>query len=262
VSRVESYRQILLTLPDWDPYLLSESGLPGPRGNLELAAAVADLADEGTLKRYASLDSAAAPANSPGEFLAFCGVLGLGRLVSEGRHEYLAWIRRAAGDRRWRLREAAAMALQRWGDTDMAALLGMAEEWCSGSYLEQRAAAAALCEPRLLQEAAITRRVLAVLDQITYSLSQAADRRDDGFRTLRQGLAYCWSVAVAALPSEGKAAMERWLRSEDRDVLWIMHENLKKRRLVRMDASWVREWSERRRALPAVGGTRHGQRAR
>jgi hypothetical protein len=33
--------------------------------------------------------------------------------------------------------------------------------------------------------------------------------------------------------------MERWLASKDRDIAWIMRENLKKNRLARMDASWV-----------------------
>ncbi len=56
---------------------------------------------------------------------------------------------------------------------------------------------------------------------------------------LRKGLAYCWSVAVAAYPEAGKPAMEKWLANEDKDVRWIMRENLKKNRLVRMDAGWV-----------------------
>ncbi|HNU03982.1 MAG TPA: hypothetical protein PKL67_07495 [Anaerolineae bacterium] len=33
--------------------------------------------------------------------------------------------------------------------------------------------------------------------------------------------------------------MERWLTSADRDVRWIMRQNLSKQRLVRMDAGWV-----------------------
>ncbi len=61
----------------------------------------------------------------------------------------------------------------------------------------------------------------------------------DEFKTLRQGLGYCWSVVVAALPAQGKGTMERWLSSTDKDVRWIMKENLKKKRLVRMDQAWV-----------------------
>jgi hypothetical protein len=65
---------------------------------------------------------------------------------------------------------------------------------------------------------------------------------NEGFRVLRQALGYCWSVAVVAFPEKGKKMMERWFASEDRDVRWIMRENLKKNRLVRMDAKWVGYW--------------------
>jgi hypothetical protein len=44
---------------------------------------------------------------------------------------------------------------------------------------------------------------------------------------------------VAALPGEGKALMEKWMGATDPDIRWIMKENLKKSRLVRMDAAWV-----------------------
>ena len=59
---------------------------------------------------------------------------------------------------------------------------------------------------------------------------------------LRQGLGYCWSVAVAALPGEGKLFMEKWLGTLNKDIQWIMQENLKKARLARMDLEWVRKW--------------------
>jgi hypothetical protein len=56
-------------------------------------------------------------------------------------------------------------------------------------------------------------------------------------------LGYCWSVAVVALPEAGKPLMEKWLNSADPDVLWIMRENLRKNRLVKMDPVWVRRLS-------------------
>ena len=84
--------------------------------------------------------------------------------------------------------------------------------------------------------------MLCILDEITASVPHATDRKSDAFKTLRQGLGYCWSVAVAALPDTGKPLMERWLASSDPDVRWIMRENLKKNRLLRMDAAWVACW--------------------
>jgi hypothetical protein len=35
--------------------------------------------------------------------------------------------------------------------------------------------------------------------------------------------------------------MERWLESENQDIRWVMKENLKKNRLVKMDEAWVKE---------------------
>ena len=61
------------------------------------------------------------------------------------------------------------MALQRWGDADMAALLAEMADWAAGNPWEQRAAAAALCEPRLLKQPEHAAAVLRILDEITAS---------------------------------------------------------------------------------------------
>jgi hypothetical protein len=245
MSKVERYREILLTLPEWDAFLLAQSGLPGPRGNLELAQAVVDVGERALFLRYLSFDAETAPTNTPGEFLAFCGVAGLGRLLAEGDRSALAQLRPFAADCRWRLREAVAMALQRWGMADMEALLDEMKDWAAGTPWEQRAAAAGLCEPALLSAPSGAARTLQLLDDITTSVGRLRDRRGDDFKALRKGLGYCWSVAVVAAPEIGKPLMERWLLAEDSDIRWIMRENLRKARLTRMDADWVADWTRR-----------------
>lgn len=244
MSKVEEHRQALRALENWDSFLLRESGLPGPRGNIELARAVAEDGDEELFRRYLAYDEQRAPTNSPEEFLGFCGVMGLGRLLAEGRTEWLATLRESASDGRWRIREAVAMALQRWGQTEMELLLREMEGWGKGSLLERRAAAAALCEPSLLKDTDDASRVLEVLDGITASIEGMEDRTSDQFKALRKGLGYCWSVAVAAAPQEGKKLMEKWLANEDADVRWIMKQNLRKKRLERMDMGWVQKCRE------------------
>ena len=239
MGRVADYRATLRGLADWDEYLRRESGLPGPRGNLELAHAVADVGDAALFERYRALDATVAPANTPDEFLTFCGVLGLGKLAAQGDTTALAKLRGHAADPRWRVREAAATALQLYGDADMAGLVTLMEEWARGSRLEQRAAVAALCEPRLLRDEAVAARVLRVLDGITATLVAAADRRTDEYRVLRQALGYGWSVAVAAAPGIGLPTLDRWLTSAAPDVQWVMRENLKKKRLERAAPEWV-----------------------
>jgi hypothetical protein len=203
---------------------------------------VAQEGDASLFRRYLAFDPESAPTNTPQVFLAVSGVLGLGRLLSEGETEHLLELRSLASDPRWRIREAVAMALQAWGDSDMAGLLGAMESWSQGTLLEQRAAAAALAEPRLLAGAEHARRVLDILDSITDSIAARRDRSGEEFRVLRQGLGYCWSVAVVALPAVGTRIMERWFQSQDPDVRWIMRENLAKKRLYRMDPGWVRRW--------------------
>jgi hypothetical protein len=247
MTRIDQYRQELRATTDWDAFLLANSGLPGPRGNLELAQAVAAEGDAPLFERYLRYTPEVAPVNSPEEFLAFCGVLGLGKLVVQGQEFRLATLRAFASDPRWRTREAVAMALQMVGRANMPTLVHTMQGWAQGSPLEQRAAAAALCEPDLLADPDVCAEVLAVLDEITRAVAaaDAETRRSAGFKALRKGLGYCWSVAVAASPVEGKGRMEIWLASEDNDVRWIMKENLKKQRLERMDVGWVAAWRQR-----------------
>lgn len=239
MSKVDTYREHLRQMCDWESFLLVESGLPGPRANLELARAAADEGDEAQFARWLAVGPGEGPTNTPGEFLAFCGALGYGRLLAEGDGAALDVVRRAANDPRWRVREAAAMALQRWGEADMAALLDEAGRWAAGTRLEQRAVAAGLCEPALLTDEATARRVLGVLDALTAGARGAADRHSTEFVALRQALGYCWSVAAVAAPERGRALMEKWLADDDPDVRWIMRENLGKARLLRMDAEWT-----------------------
>jgi HEAT repeat protein len=236
----EFYRQELQKLDNWTPYLLVHSGLPGPRGNLELAQAAADLGDQQQIEEWLAYTADRAPVNSPEEFLFFCGVVGTGKLLAEGQAGKLKLLREFANDPRWRTREAVAMALQRFGDRDMPALIKAMDSWVAdGTLLQRRAAAAALCEPRLLKVPEQVQAVLDILDRITTSLLTEPDRRSEAFKALRKGLGYCWSVAAAAEFELGKTYLEKWLDSGDKDVRWIIMQNLKKNRLRRLDEAWV-----------------------
>ena len=216
--------------------------------NLELLQAVADLGTEQLFLRYLDMHPAVAPYGSAEEFLPVCGTAGLGRLLVEGKTEYWAVLRCQASDRRWRVREAVAIALQRFGRQDMPVLLAEMHQWCSGTLLEQRAVVAALCEPALLADPINARTVLSVLDQITTSILRLTNRSGDDFRVLRQALGYGWSVAAVAVPEAGKPYLEKWFTCPDKDIRWMMKENLKKKRLARMDAGWVAEWLARMEA--------------
>jgi len=217
-----------LPVPEWGAYLDAHSGLPGPRGNLELLDVVAELAPAESLRGWAA---------DADEYRATVGAAGLGRLVADRDVGDLATLRTLAADDRWRVREGVAMALQRLGDADLTRLHAVTDDWSVGAPLVQRAAAAGECEPRLLRAPGAAAHAVALLDRITGSLLGRPDRRASDVRTLRQALGYCWSVAVAADPAGGFPALEAWASSTDDDVRWVVRENLRKARLARADAA-------------------------
>ncbi len=161
---------------------------------------MADVGTRAQFDRFLSFTPERAPVGSREEFLAFCAAVGFGRLAAEGDAVALPTLRTLASDPRWRVREGVAMGLQRLGASDMQTLLAEMRAWAKGNDYERRAAAAALCEPALLGRESDAREVLAILDSITDDLSRSSERRSEGFRALRKGLGYCWSVAVAAAP--------------------------------------------------------------
>jgi hypothetical protein len=183
-------------------------------------------------------------ANAPEEFLAICGTAGLGRLIAEGKQEFLNNLRRQASDQRWRIRESVAIALQFLGERDMDLLLSEMKTWARGNLLERRAVVAALCEPKLLKIKNTVHRVLDLLDQITEDLLDIKDRKAEDFKVLRKALGYGWSVAAVSDPPQGKELLEKWFSNEDQDIRWIMKENLRKERLNRMDKVWTLRWKE------------------
>src|SRR5205807_484986 len=221
-THTDEYRAALRKLKDWEPYLKKHSGLPGPRTNLELLAAVVEEADADRLWRLSA---------SADEYLATVGTAGLGRIALMEPETVMTWLRELASDPRWRVREGVAMALQRLGKESMPKLLAEMDVWAQDDAFVQRAVVAGLCEPALLKNNEDAVAVLAILDHITRSLAAATDRRKEGFRILRQALGYGWSVAAAAAPQNSKPYLEKWIRSQDKDVAWVMKANLGKSRI-------------------------------
>ncbi len=217
-------RSVLAGLqPDaWDVYLRTSSGLPGPRANLGLAQAAADLGDERAFRRWLA---------SEDEFLVMCGAIGIGRLIAQGRAHLWPLLRAAADDPRWRVREAVAMGLHRVGQASIEDLFDEIEPWVEGSPRLRRAAVAGIAEPRLLGNADAARRAMLLIERTTRTLLLEPDRADPEVRVLRQALGYCWSVVVAADPVRGLPAFMRLEAIDDPDMHWIARENRKKRRM-------------------------------
>jgi hypothetical protein len=258
MTKKETHKQDLITLFNgWaetgdtealTDYLVSNSNLPGRRANLELAEVFADGvadycqrggADSAWELCFAMTQVSAdeAPVNDPREFLPFCATVGIGAIGSVSPPYYelaVVALRRLAGDPRWRMREAVRTGLQRLlaarGQDTLRALAG----WVAGGdLLEMRAAAAAVAEPSLLNDAVMARSGLQLHQQIFDQLLQIEDRKTEAFRILRKALGYTLSVVVYALPNAGFEYMAHLIDTQDSDVRWIVKENLKKNRLAK-----------------------------
>jgi hypothetical protein len=78
-----------------------------------------------------------------------------------------------------------------------------------------------------------------ILFDITLSLKDVTDRKNDDFKVLRKGLGYCWSIAIVGYTEIGKQYFEKLIKIDDKDIRWIIRENLKKNRLIKLDRVWV-----------------------
>lgn len=228
-------------------FLREHSNLPGPRGNLELAGQFADLVasragDPGraavwkVVADLAGVGPEGAPTGDPGEFLAFCGTLGAAGFVGDPPRRAQAWrlVRRAAEDPRWRLREAAAQAIQRALPVDRPGTLTTLDQWAAtGGWLLLRAVVAGLADPPLLADPVVAVAALRLHEVALDRLAHAAERRDPAFRVLRQGLGFSLSVVVAASPEAGFALLRVLAARPDRDLAWVLRSNLAKARLAR-----------------------------
>ena len=159
--------------------------------------------------------------------------------MSEGKIHYYGRLRELASDPRWRVREGVAFALQYAGKKDFRTLLTNIDPWTRGNPFEKRAVVAGLCEPDLLEIKEHAELVLDRVFEIAFSMKGVRDRKAEAFRVLRKGLGYGISVSIVACPEKGKILFEDLLRIRDPDVQWIVRENLKKKRLIRMDPVWA-----------------------
>jgi len=234
---------------DLTGYLLSNSNLPGRRANLELAQAFGDMAGERAGQReekdalwvlcegMTEVPAVDVPANDPREFISFCGTVGVGAIgaaCAEYFEPVLGILRWLSSDSRWRMREAVCFGLQRLMAVRGRQTLEALETWVAGGDpLEMRAVAAGVAEPPLLQDAAMAMMALQLHRDIVARLLEMDNRKSGAFRVLRRGLGYTLSVVVCAVPQEGFAFLAELAESNDRDVRWIVRENLKKSRLIR-----------------------------
>jgi hypothetical protein len=230
-------------------YLRENSRLPGPRANLELAQDVAYLLASAVPKHpenvrsllnyFANGDHMMVSSNTPDEFVMMCGIIGYGACAAvkpSWRRETYELLDHYAGSSYWRVREAVAHAYQRLlsavPDEVLKHLLELAQD---GSYLQQRAAVAAIAEPIVLYNEEMARKALNLERLVLQRMREVPpeNRKSEDFRVLRKTLGYALSVATAVAPQEGFALMRECADWHDSDITWILRENLKKKRLAK-----------------------------
>jgi len=228
-------------------YLVPNSNLPGRRANIELARAFAEASEEYSAEhgeemwrlcvKLSEISHREVPVNDPREFLPFCGAQAIGAIGSVRPgffEESTSRLRALAEDPRWRTREAVAFGVQKLLEKEDKRTLKALEGWIGeGEWLAMRAVAAGVADPTLLKNKKIAGRALDLHKEILDMIRASTDRKSDAFKTMRKGLGYTLSVVVHAIPEEGFDYL-RWLAGlRDRDVAWIVRENLKKNRLRR-----------------------------
>ncbi len=235
-------------------YLKDNSDLPGRRANIELGKAFTliveiYLADNNELlwnliENLLSYTPEKAPTNNPSEFLAFCGTWALGTIgvqVDQYYNDCLRRIRSLAIDSRWRIREAVAKAIHILLEKKEFDLINELENWVvNGDWLVMRAIATGVAEPSLLIDKKLAQKALHLHKLILNQLNESVKRINEEFKTLRKGLGYSLSVVVQAIPEEGFKFMDELIMNEDKDIRWILKENLKKNRLTKNHPSEVR----------------------
>lgn len=226
--------------------LLGNSNLPGPRGNLELLYQFMYLGTDEQVTRCLSLNhQEQSIQNSPEEFGVMCGVARTCMVKRDRLQELVIELKSYANHSSWRVREAVCIGLQEVAKSvGTAPVLDAIKRWSRGSNFEKRTFAATLCEPALLKDSHTNIKILDALVEMTHSFEGITTKLDEGQTSLRKALGYCWSVAIVHETEYGKMAFEKIAKdildkSANKHVLWIIKENLKKNRLVKMDAQWV-----------------------
>ncbi len=237
-----SYLEALRKSPDPVAFLLKHSNLPGPRANLELLHVFCDFADRGQTELCLERD-AVQIGGTPAEFVVMCGVASAARTVPGKKCESI--LKKFAVHHSWRVREGVAIGLQKIGAKNMERVFAIAEKWQTGRPYVQRAAVAGLCEPVLLKRREDAARTIRILSAISLDFKKQGEFEKAEVETLKKALGYGWSVAIAEYPVAGKKAFEQLCSVDSSYLRWIVKENLKKKRLVKMDSAWVQAMRNR-----------------
>jgi hypothetical protein len=226
-------------------YLKVNSRLPGPRANLELLYQFIENATDSEIDNCMSIADSIT-LNSPSEFVLVCGVATLIKRTAMLHGTVDIDLSIYTNHESWRIRESVCIGFQKskpYLSPDE--MMKNLSKFKNGSALDKRAYFATLCDPILLNDYIKSSEVLSYLLEVTIDCFNLSDKIDSELTVLRKALGYCWSVAICADEAYGKQTFEKLLDyTESKHILWIVKENLKKNRLIKLDAEWVETWKK------------------
>ncbi|NLA38760.1 MAG: hypothetical protein GX882_05155 [Methanomicrobiales archaeon] len=196
--------------------------------------AAADEGDSGALWdlciELAWISPVDAPAGDPREILPLCGVLGIaaiGGVAPEFTGMALARLQDISCDPRRRVRESVALGVSDLLAARQEETIAGLEGWVlSGSWLSMRAAAAGIAESDLLVEPGLAEAALSLHRKILIRVYTAGERQSEAFIALKRVLGHTLGRVVMALPGIGFEYLRQLATLDDRDVRWIVRENL------------------------------------
>jgi hypothetical protein len=234
---IRKLKQIMTNPQKLERFIIDNSNLPGPRGNLELIFGLAEIYDDlDVLLRWTKITEKQADVNNPKSFLPICSAVCLGKIYTKTKdRQIIAILKQLANDGRWRMREAVAFGFQLIGEDDFNELKTIFSQWIKKSNnFEKRAMLVALAHPKFLNEEnskfcfEIAEIVLKEMD------------RENNFDVLRKGLEFTISVFASANLKSGFNFMKRWI-GKDKVIDKIIRENLKKNRVARKNPDEVKK---------------------
>ena len=210
-------------------FIIENSNLPGPRGNLELAYAFAEIYENmDILSKWLKITEDQADVNNPRSFLAFCSAVSLGKIYTKNNDRMIIeTLKVLANDGRWRMREAVAFGFQIIGEYDFSLLKIIFSEWIKKSNnTGKRAILVSLAHPKFLDKEK-AEFCFDILDKVLNDMDI-----NSNFEILKKGLGFTISVFAASNPELGFSLIKKWI-GKNKIIDRIMKENLKKNRLIK-----------------------------
>lgn len=207
--------------------LTRKSGLPGPRPNFSLAAAVAEqIATHGRkgnalVRELCAMDEDRAPADTSREFLPVCGALALSARwkANVDRAGAMAALQAMSEDNRRLVREAVVLALRAIASTGDESFLDSLSAWTDG-YLQAVAVLDALSDRHVLDRLTKPEPVLARMDE-AFRLAEGAPRahqRSQGYRVLVKVLGEAPAMVMSRFPDAVAAWLEERAATKSTDL--------------------------------------------